>query len=86
MTLWLLRPRGNLGEYNPWEPWFDKAFGFVVRADTELQARKIAHMYAGDEVGLRRTGLAWMSPRYSTCEPLEHDGPQGMVIKDFHSA
>ena len=36
MRLWLLRPQEGLIEGdNPWDPWYDKAFGFVVRAETE---------------------------------------------------
>lgn len=37
MRLWELRPIDK--DSGPWEPWYDKAFGFVVRADTEAQAR-----------------------------------------------
>lgn len=31
MKLWLLRPIETEGP-NLWDPWYDKAFGFVVRA------------------------------------------------------
>lgn len=38
MKLWLLRPVVGLDENdNPWWPWYDKAFGFVVRAETEAR-------------------------------------------------
>jgi len=50
MKLWLLRPVDGLKKNdNPWKPWYDKAFGFVVRADTEEEARALAHADAGDE-------------------------------------
>ncbi len=50
MKLWLLRPNKNLSENdNPWKPWYDKAFSFVVRAETEEDARKLAHKNAGSE-------------------------------------
>ena len=48
MKLWLLRPREDLPyDKDPWEPWYDKAFGFVVRAETEERARAI-----GQESGM----------------------------------
>ena len=48
MKLWLLRPINIYGD-SPWNPWHDKAFGFVVRADTEQEARKLANEESGDE-------------------------------------
>lgn len=47
MNLYLLRPRDE--HHGPWEPWFDKVFGFVVRADTEAEARAVADTHGGDE-------------------------------------
>ena len=50
MKLWLLRPVDGLAKNdNPWEPWYDKAFCFVVRAETDTEARDMAHAEAGDE-------------------------------------
>jgi hypothetical protein len=50
MTLWLLRPVENLPiDDNPWDPWYDKAFGFVILAETEADARALADKNAGDE-------------------------------------
>ena len=40
MKLWLIRTRDPTS--GAWDPWYDKAFGFVVRAETEGQARKFA--------------------------------------------
>jgi len=57
MPLWLLRPREDLPvEDNPWEPWYDKAFGFVVRAKTEAIARQLANADGGAEVVERLKG------------------------------
>jgi len=53
MKLWLLRPRVLEDTFDPWEPWYDKAFGFVVRAETEKDARQMAQERAGIEVDLR---------------------------------
>ena len=60
MKLWLLRPRllsaKRAAESEecedvewPWDPWYDKAFGFVVRSETEEDARALAAKECGDE-------------------------------------
>jgi hypothetical protein len=41
VRLWLLRPVESGSAF--WEPWYDKAFGFVVRAETEEDARKSSY-------------------------------------------
>ena len=38
MRLWLLRPFQG---HPRWNPWYDKAFGFVVRAETAQDARML---------------------------------------------
>lgn len=79
MKLWLLRPRepgdGAVTEdNNPWDPWYDKCFGFVVRAKTEIEARQFAHESAGAEnrgefmyQAIANTKEPWLDPAYSTC-------------------
>ncbi len=94
MRLWLLRPAGGLKKGdNPWEPWFDKVFGFVVRADTEEEARALAHDDAGDENrgGFRGrakylTKQPWLDAKYSTCVELLPEGAAGVVMEDFWRA
>ena len=96
MKLWLLRPSDNLpNENNPWIPWFDKAFGFVVRADTEEEARRLAEDESGDEeeydynIATRTktlTSTPWLDPSLSTCIELTDSGEPGIVIQDFHAA
>ena len=94
MKLWLLRPVDDLprGD-NPWEPWFDKCFGFVVRAGTESQARQFAHEEAGKENyntfinrTISNTTSPWLDPKYSICTELTTDGEVGVIIRDFASA
>ena len=92
--LWILRPQKDLpSEYSPWEPWYDKAFGFVISAESEEAARKIAHENAGYEngvfLGKYRAGTTqspWLEPQYSTCIELTNEHPEGIVIRDFASA
>lgn len=94
MKLWLLKAQENLPDGDdPWEPWYDKSFGFVVRAETEERARQLAHNNAGDEnLGeFLRTKIAdtkqpWLDSKYSQCAELLQDGEAEMVLQDFHAA
>lgn len=92
MKLWLLQPVEGLDmEDDPWEPWYDKAFGFVVRAETEDEARELAHAGAGDEEEFfsRKTANTthpWKDAKYSTCTELRTEGEAGVVIRDYASA
>ena len=92
MKLWLITPQPDLPEEtSPWEPWYNKAFGFVVRAKTEADARQIASGNAGEETRSfphRRTGQsdAWENPTLSRCVELHQDGKKGLVLRDFHAA
>lgn len=88
MTLYLLKPI-ETGIVNPWLPWYDKAFGFVVRAESEVEAREIADKHAGDEntgADWLQTEHPWLSPVLSSCHILTSDGPAGMILRDFASA
>jgi len=94
MKLWLLKAREGLpnGD-NPWEPWYNKSFGFVVRSETEEQARQIAHENAGDEnrgeflqTKIADTKQPWLDPKYSECTELLQDGAAEMVLQDFQAS
>ena len=94
MKLWILRPVDGLAKTdNPWEPWYDKAFGFVVRAETEAEARDLADADAGDENrgefmgrSTANTKAPWKDAAYSTCVELLPEGAAEVVMKDFASA
>ena len=94
MKLWILKPVDNLTKGDdPWEPWYDKAFGFVVRAETEDEAREFAHAEAGDEnrgeflsTKTANTNQPWKDAKYSTCAELTAEGGAGIVMQDFHAA
>ena len=86
MKLWLLRPiEGDA----LWEPWYDKAFGFVVRAETEADARALALTDSGEEtfdlLGPDTDRAAWESA-HSTCVELLPDGEPGVVMRDYASS
>lgn len=84
MNLYLLRPIRDAID-DPWGSWYDKCFGFVIRAENEAHAREIADLNAGDENRTSKPN-AWLDPDYSTCEILDGSGDAGMVMQDFHSA
>lgn len=91
--LWLLRPLDGLPkENNPWEPWYDKTFGFVVCADSEEEARQLANADGGHEVGpvshtvYRTGGDAWLDAKLSSCVELTANREKGVIIYDHASA
>jgi hypothetical protein len=92
MKLWLLRPRADLlaREAHPWEPWFEKVFGLVIRAGTEAAARALARSQAGQEgLGIyRQFGLeedevaaeVWLDSAWTSCDELKPDGEAGVLV------
>lgn len=91
--LFILRPIDNLAP-NPWSPWYDKAFGFIVCAKDEKEARKLAQDDGGDEITDFKYNNsppwadipAWTDNRYSTCEELLATNKSEIIIKDFAAA
>lgn len=79
MRLWLLRPYAE-GQ-GSWDPWDDKAFGFVVAAPDEEIARNLAASDAGDE-----GSNAWLDDAQSMCIELEAAGECRIIIRDFAHA
>ena len=95
MKLWLLEPRtDNRDQWaeDPWVPWYDKAFAFVVLAETEQEARQMANAEGGAETGpishcvYRTGGDPWLDPVYSNCEELLPQGEPGVIVRDYASA
>lgn len=97
MQLWLLRPRvvARLEHDDPWEPWYDKCFGFVIRAETEEDARALAQDEGnGETVGKEWDEKcerwnripAWTDPKFSSCVPLTNDGDVEVIMYDVHAA
>lgn len=78
MKLYILRPSKDS---DLWSPWYDKAFGFVIRANSEMEAREIAANEHGDE-----GRQAWLSYASSECHELTSDGDSEIVIRDFARA
>lgn len=83
--LYLLRPKGYTPNFEEgaWQPWYDKAFGFVVCALSETSARALAaQMVELDD----RLAAAWLDPNQSTCEELVPTGQEEIIIEDFRRA
>jgi hypothetical protein len=77
MKLWILRPLKD--DSAPWLPYFDRMFGFVIRAESEDKARSLAASNWGDE-----GPDAWLSSRLSTCVELRADGPAGVILESYN--
>lgn len=77
MKLYLLRP------VKDWDPWYDKAFGFVVAANGVDEARAFASENAGDE---RKD--VWLDYMKTRCTLIAEstDCAAGVVIRDFAAA
>lgn len=92
--LWLLRPRDFLpADDNPWNPWYDKCFGFVIRADSEGEARELANVFGGDEnrgeflnKKVAKTTSPWLDEEYSTCDEVPDIGPSRIIMQDNRAA
>lgn len=69
MRLWLIE-RGGDG--------YDQYFGFVVRAESEVGARRIAAARHADE-----GAAVWMDAKRSTCAELTAEGEAGVILADF---
>ncbi len=84
MRLWVLRPKGD--DQPAWDPWYDKVFGFVIRATSELAARTLADMGGGPENSEQLGNRPWLDPAQSTCLELKSEGLEQMIMSDVHWA
>ena len=85
MKLWLLCPVEDLQDGgNPWKPPYGKAYGFVVRAETEGEARVAADAEAGAENWYG--DHPWKDARHSSCVELRAEGEPGVVMQDLRDA
>lgn len=75
MKLWLLeRTLGSMLQCSN----VDVANAFVIRAESEAKARKIASKYFGDE-----GANAWLDPEQSACTMLDTSGNAGVILRDY---
>ena len=84
MKLWLLRPAVPAMNRNPWASEYDCAYGFVVSAETEAEARRLAQAQGGDETGFPKGSRpTWKDAAYTTCDELTPGSEPGIVMRDF---
>jgi len=82
--IFILRPKKGCDD---WEPWYDKAFGFIVFAENEKEARELADKEAGDENGWGdHKRNPWLDEKKSTCEKLKAGEKSEVIMRDFASA
>lgn len=90
MKLWILRPIDDMvnrpGTEHPIWSW-DCAYGFVVRAESEITARQAIvearnkddwRVMAGDE-----REAVWLDPKLTSCVELTTEGEPGILMRDF---
>ncbi len=70
---------------NPWESEYNKAFGFVVEAYTEQEAREIADREAGEENECEKWPRPWLNPDITVCEELSPTGTARVAMRDFYA-
>jgi hypothetical protein len=83
LFLWVLNPIRNSPKGDPWTPWYDTAHGFVVRAESERNARILANRLAGDEASLYPD--VWLDPEFTSCRLLTGVGEEEVVMRDFRA-
>ena len=59
---------------------YDEAAGFVVRAHTSQEARRLASQKAGGE-----RDLVWLDPKQSKCTLIRPAGRPAVVMRDFNA-
>lgn len=99
-TVWVLTPNDDRESDDlpdPWSPWYDKAFGFVIRAESEEKARELAQENAGDETTVSpvhhdvdervRGREVWKDSALADCVPVEeYGGENAVLMQDFARA
>lgn len=94
MNLYLIKPikkgsKLNPFEGTPWDPWWNKCFGAVMRAGSEAEARQI--MSDSEYVGDAESKLlkqAWLDESQSkvTCLAEGVSGEKEIILSDFRQA
>ena len=77
MALWLLKPKENLVE-NYWDNPYDKQHGFVIRAQSETEARRIAQENAAQE-SFRES--VWLDPTITECTQVQPEGNSALILE-----
>lgn len=65
---------------DPWNPPYDKVFGFVVRAESECAARRL--ICDSEETG-DEGDKVWMSPEFTLCVEITVKGFREIILRDY---
>jgi len=79
MKLYLIIP--IIRNAGPWKCWYDKVFGFVVRAKSAKEARSLCAQQAADE-----GAEVWLDKKLTSCKVLYSNGPSLIILKEVHWA
>lgn len=89
MKLWLLEPLEDESHpfmAGPWDASRDYFQGFLIRAASEAEARKIAAENGGDETKQVPGLNPWLDFKSSSCKEVTAEGEPGVVMFDFLNA
>lgn len=78
MKIYRLEPK-KYGSDTPWAGIYDMANGFVVMAENEYNARRLASLECGDE-----GEDAWLLAEHSYCEEVTGNDEQ-IILRSFHA-
>jgi len=79
MKLYILKAIDIKEGPDPWSPPYDCNHGFIISAETEYQAQRIANTRAAYE------GKVWDDPEFTTCQELTPPLCAGIIMADFHA-
>ena len=86
MKLWKLWANVNDKE-DPWKPSVGKVFRFIIRAESEERARRVAHQHAGREnQQIENIPAPWLSANYSTCIEVKLDGKEEVILLEIEGS
>ena len=88
MQLYLLKARPDLDDSVSAKHFgYDRHDGFVIRAESEEQARDMAQSKAlAMSQGRRSTTDTWTDPGITVCEKLSEQGASEILLEDFYEA
>ena len=91
MKLWVLGEVAGRPKHDRFS--YDNYHGFVIRAETEAEAREAAKnasipdWYEEEDIedGLSDDTLAWLDPNLTFCREILKDGEQEIILSDYRA-
>ncbi len=82
MKLYLIKP---YWEYFKQNTWYYGLHGMVVRCESEVRCRQIAHSRGGDEVSRVKDYSPWLDPEATEVTEITSDGDERIVLIDSNN-